>query len=447
MFDCGTDQTLAVHTHRGPRAPTSKAIVGRSKPSTAIVRESNHQWGQTARGASKGGVDVGPRARVAAAACVVASGLLVGGLSTATAFAESGHADTRGTTKSGTDQTSPPSRENDTAPTDVVRDLKKGDEPDAEGRADEKLDGLDDGKGDDEKGDDENGDDENGDDGRADVDRDDRDPAPVRGNDKEDNRPPVVEPNAGDAKDPPQNLPEDPPKGVPPVPSEGGVEVPGREDDGGVTEPVPPRPPCCEKGEGCAPWWPWPWPQPDPEDEPGSSGGGGDFGGGAGGLPVGLPFPFPDAQRPELFPPTGELLSPDVLDTVPGVGTALGDLPAAAPVSVPVLVAVPTGTGPAAAAGTGPGVPAAPRLGTAEPPPARQPMPASVGSNVAMPASSYRVGYGEYLRSAGLSQIAALAVSGVAGILLLTGAGGFVGYRQAKSGRALRTTGPARFIN
>jgi hypothetical protein len=51
------------------------------------------------------------------------------------------------------------------------------------------------------------------------------------------------------------------------------------------------------------------------------------------------------------------------------------------------------------------------------------------------------------LRSAGLSQVAALAVPGVAGMLVLTGAGGLVGYRQAKAGHAVHTTGTARFVN
>ena len=46
-----------------------------------------------------------------------------------------------------------------------------------------------------------------------------------------------------------------------------------------------------------------------------------------------------------------------------------------------------------------------------------------------------------------MSQVAALAVPGVAGILVLTGAGGFVGYRQAKAGHAVRTGRTARFVN
>ena len=88
-----------------------------------------------------------------------------------------------------------------------------------------------------------------------------------------------------------------------------------------------------------------------------------------------------------------------------------------------------------------------PRQGTAEPPPARQPLPATAGNNAAMPASTYRVGYGEYLRTAGMSQIAVLAVPGLAGILVLTGAGGLVGYRQARAGQAVRTSSVSRYMN
>ena len=62
-------------------------------------------------------------------------------------------------------------------------------------------------------------------------------------------------------------------------------------------------------------------------------------------------------------------------------------------------------------------------------------------------ASSDLIGYTEYLRSAGLSQVAALAVPGLGGMLVLTGAGGLVGYRQAKAGHAVHTSGTARFVN
>ncbi len=228
-------------------------------------------------------------------------------------------------------------------------------------------------------------------------------------------------------------------------PVEGDPPVPGDKEP-----PLPPRPPSCDKGEqDCGPWWPWPWPWPDPEPEPGDPPTSDhDSGGFPGGLPVGLPFPGPLIGVPPE-PPIAEPFIPDVIDTVPGVGVAASGSPGA-PLSVPVIVTTPTGLGLGAVptgAGTGPRLPAAPRQGTAQPPPARQPLPATAGSNVAMPASSYRVGYGEYLRTAGPSQIAALAVPGLAGILVLTGAGGFVGYRQAKSGRAVRTAGTARFVN
>jgi hypothetical protein len=73
--------------------------------------------------------------------------------------------------------------------------------------------------------------------------------------------------------------------------------------------------------------------------------------------------------------------------------------------------------------------------------------PANVGSNIAVPGSSYRVGYAEYLRTAGLSQLAAFAVPGVVGMLAFTAAGGLIGYRQAKAGHAVRTGGTARFVN
>ena len=69
----------------------------------------------------------------------------------------------------------------------------------------------------------------------------------------------------------------------------------------------------------------------------------------------------------------------------------------------------------------------------------------SAGSGLtASPA--YRAGYPEYLRAAGLGQVAAVAVPGVSGILLLTGAGGLLGYRQARAARTLRASGTGRFV-
>jgi hypothetical protein len=143
-----------------------------------------------------------------------------------------------------------------------------------------------------------------------------------------------------------------------------------------------------------------------------------------------------------------EPAGPSVVSAAPGLGFAAAELPPA-PITLPVIVAPSVGIG----GGGAPAVPARPSLPeppsavTAEPPAGRKPVPASVGSNAAVPASSYRLGYGEYLRSAGLSQVAALALPGVAGILVLTGAGGLVGYRQAKAGHTVHTGSAARFIH
>jgi hypothetical protein len=167
---------------------------------------------------------------------------------------------------------------------------------------------------------------------------------------------------------------------------------------------------------------------------PGIGGGGG--GGGGVEVPSGRPE-VPDMQ----LPPASE---PSAIDVVPGVGAAAVDLPIP-PITLPVIVAPAAGLG-GGSAGL-PALPAAPRAVSAEPPAGREPLPANVGSNVANPASSYRVGYTDYLRNAGLSQVAALAVPGVTGMLVLTGAGGLVGYRQAKAGHAVHTSGTARFVN
>ena len=149
---------------------------------------------------------------------------------------------------------------------------------------------------------------------------------------------------------------------------------------------------------------------------------------------------------PELMPPATEPVGPSVIDVAPGVGVAAAEFPIP-PITLPVIVAPATGLGGGGGSPGSPALPAAPRGVTAEPPAGREPLPANVGSNVAVPASSYRIGYTDYLRNAGLSQVAALAVPGVAGMLVLTGAGGLVGYRQAKAGHAVHTSGTARFVN
>jgi hypothetical protein len=150
------------------------------------------------------------------------------------------------------------------------------------------------------------------------------------------------------------------------------------------------------------------------------------------------------ALPPEMqLPPAAS--EPPAISSVPDVGAAPVELPIP-PITLPVIIAPPAGLG-AGGAPAGPALPAAPRAVSAEPPAGREPLPANAGSNAAVPPATYRIGYADYLRNAGLSQVAALAVPGVAGMLVLTGAGGLVGYRQAKAGRAVHTSATARFVN
>ena len=331
---------------------------------------------------------MGSRARVAAAACVAASGLLLGGVGSAVAVADPGQTTSGDTSDRQNDAGSSADGRTDTGESEA--------DPSRGGRDGDERDGAAGSRGDQGTG-------------------GDAEPA-VREDDA------TVDPKA-----------------------EGEPEVPPRDED---AEKEPP-PPCCDDGEDDC--WPWPWPQPDP-DSPQS---GNDGGGYPGRPPVGLPFPVPPiGVPPEFPPPVGEPVEPEVADTVPGVGMAGTGL-SGAPVSVPVLVMAPTGPGPGptglgagpAGGGAGSSFPAAPRQGPAQPPRVREPPPPTAGGTAALPASSFRVGYGEYLRSAGMAQIAVLAVPGVLGMLVLTGAGGFVGYRQAKAGQTVRHSGAGRYMN
>ncbi|GAB3222317.1 hypothetical protein [Mycolicibacterium hippocampi] len=350
---------------------------------------------------------MGSRARMAAAACLLASGLLTGGVGAASAFADPGQSTGDGTSSRKSD---PAGRSTDTSSGTRRHDTAtpgNGSGPVREKRAD----------------------------GADRPDRPDRD-LPDR-EDREDRESPVGE--EGQTDEPANEL-------DPEVPADDALDVVARDGQQAADRKL--WPPCCENPEqegDCPPWWP----RPDPDtDEPPTSESG------SGGrpevdLPAGLPFTPPRAVTPEFSPPVGDPIDPDVVDVVPVGGLAASGTPGS-PVSMPVLVPAPSGAGPRSGPGTGgAGSPLSngPRQGTAEPLPARQPPPATAGSNVAVGASSYRVGYGEYLRAAGLSQIAVLAVPGLAGILVLTGAGGLLGYRQAKAGHAVRTSGIARYMN
>ncbi len=91
--------------------------------------------------------------------------------------------------------------------------------------------------------------------------------------------------------------------------------------------------------------------------------------------------------------------------------------------------------------GGGATVPQDPLAPAVIPPP---PPPAS-SSDVEELTNSYRMGYTEYLRAAGTWKVAAVALPGVTGMMVMVGAGGLLGYRQARAAQTVRSSGTARF--
>ncbi len=230
------------------------------------------------------------------------------------------------------------------------------------------------------------------------------------------------------------------PGGEKPPTKPGEVEPPIKPGEGEPPTKPPEGEPPCDEDPGTG--------NPPPSANPPQSGGGG---GAIVQLPSYKPPNVPDMHLPDELQP-GEPGGPAVLDAGAGVAAAGIPVGPAAPIVLPVIVAPPIGLGAGAGGAGTPGgappgpPPGAPRAVTAEPLAGRVPPPANAGSNAPVPASSYRIGYTEYLRTAGLPQVAALAVPGLAGILVLTGAGGLVGYRQAKAGHAVRVGSTARFM-
>lgn len=260
---------------------------------------------------------------------------------------------------------------------------------------------------------------------------------------------------------------EVPPEGDPgevcPDCEEGTGANEGGEDGGKGDEEEPEQPDWC--------WWPLPsLPTPDLPDPP-ASGGGGGGGGAMPQFPIGSRLSVPQMQLP--LPLASEMMASvptivDVqpyLDAVSGLATAAAQLPFAA-LTLPVIVAPAGVAGPGGGAGAGggaapapgprPGMPEAPRVtgrpdGRPASPQQGNENPANVpafgAGNGSPPAPSYRAGYTDYLRAAGLGEVAAVAVPGVTGILALIGAGGVLGYRQARAGHTVRASGTGRFMS
>jgi hypothetical protein len=117
-------------------------------------------------------------------------------------------------------------------------------------------------------------------------------------------------------------------------------------------------------------------------------------------------------------------------------------LPAAPPRVAPVAPSAAAGAAPAPALAADVAVAGTPMIrGSLEP--AVQPAATSL---TPMSGQATRLGYPRYLRSPTTGELAALALPGVAGLLILTLSGGCIGYRQANSARLLRAQPAARFL-
>jgi hypothetical protein len=68
------------------------------------------------------------------------------------------------------------------------------------------------------------------------------------------------------------------------------------------------------------------------------------------------------------------------------------------------------------------------------------------GSATSMSGDATRLGYPRILRNPTVGELAAVALPGVTGLMFLTFGGGFIGYRQANSGRFIRAQGAERFL-
>ncbi|MGV0742783.1 hypothetical protein [Mycolicibacterium sp. XJ870] len=176
-------------------------------------------------------------------------------------------------------------------------------------------------------------------------------------------------------------------------------------------------------------------------------------GGGGGGVPTNSNI----GRAPNLAPvPTTPSNRGIVIRAEPPAGPAAGPAAAAgpavpqAPVLAPPVVVPPMPVVvpplPVAPPGGAPGAPGAPSTNppTVNLPNSEPPRPDSLPPN-AVP-ESFRIGYADYLRTASTTDLLFAALPGLAGMVLLTAAGGAVGFRQARAAQTLPSPQIARFL-
>lgn len=111
------------------------------------------------------------------------------------------------------------------------------------------------------------------------------------------------------------------------------------------------------------------------------------------------------------------------------------------PVVVPVVPAVPAPVPSAPPVGAPPAAPSAPSVpAPRSEPPAVQPI------SVPPVPESFRIGYADYLRTASTSDLLFAVLPGLGAMVLMTAAGGLVGFRQARAAQTLPSPQIARFL-
>lgn len=186
--------------------------------------------------------------------------------------------------------------------------------------------------------------------------------------------------------------------------------------------------PSDEDDRDCHRWPYWP-PLPLPDTDPGNRNA--FFAGGDEAAAVAPPLAIVTATT--IFSPPG-------VDGLIGAETAIADPQPPAGSVAPAAASAPLTAG-TPAPGGGPMIPSPPPPSPAATPPSRRPAP------VAVPATTPVVPFAPpQARTVGVAEAAAGALPGLIGLTALAGAGGLLGYRQAKAGFALRAAGTARFL-
>ena len=169
-------------------------------------------------------------------------------------------------------------------------------------------------------------------------------------------------------------------------------------------------------------------------------------GGGGGGVPTNSNI----GRAPNLAPvPTTPSSRGIVIRATPPAAPA-APVPVAPVAPAPVVLPpVPIALPPLPAAPSGGGAPSAPAVPSPNAPAVEPPSAPPLASNPSAPQvipDSFRIGYADYLRTASTSDLLFAVLPGVAGLALLTAAGGAIGFRQARAAQTLPSPQIARFL-